>query len=101
MRAVLAVVFLLAALWRAGVDWQSTIGQGYAYRLGTFGSVISKHWPQGYAHLVESLKESGVPFLWNPVGAVLMSMPMSLTLLAIAAGIWLTRPRNSSSRRAR
>ena len=100
MRAILAVVFLAAALWRAGVDWQSTIGQGYAYRLGTLGSVISKHWPEGYASLVQSLKESGVPFLWNPVGAVVMAMPLALVLAAIAGGIWLTRPRGGS-RRAR
>ena len=46
MRAILAVLLLAAAFWRAGVDWQATIGQGYAFRLGTIGSLIAEHWPE-------------------------------------------------------
>jgi hypothetical protein len=92
-------VFLLAAIWRAGMDWQATIGKGYAFRLGTLGSVISGQWPDEYAQLVESLKLSGVPFAWNPVGAVVMSLPLALVLATVAAILWLTRPR--ASRRAR
>ena len=41
MRAIMLILFLGAAIWRAGVDWHATIGQGYAFRLGTLGSVIS------------------------------------------------------------
>jgi len=101
MRVILAVLILAAAVWRAGVDWQATIGQGYAFRLGTIGSLISKHWPEQYGHLVEALKHSGVPFAWNPVGAILMSLPLALLLAAIAGTVWLTRPREGDGRRVR
>jgi hypothetical protein len=95
MRAVLMILFLAAAVWRAGADWQATIGHGYAYRLGTLGSLISSHWPGPYADLVESLRRSGVPGAWNPVGAFVMSLPLALLFLALAASVWLARRRES------
>jgi hypothetical protein len=93
MRAVLMFLFLGAAVWRAGADWQATIGQGYAYRLGTMGSLISSYWPRPYADLVESLQRSGVPGAWDPVGAFVMSVPLALIFLFLAATVWLARPR--------
>ena len=94
MRAVLAVLLLAAALWRAGVDWQATIGDGYAYRLGTIGGLISAATgPTATPNLVESLQASGVPFAWDPVGAVVMSMPLALVLAAHRRRLWLTRER--------
>ncbi len=96
MRAILAIVLLAAALLRAGIDWQATIGQGNAYRFATIGSVVSQHWPDNYAHLVESLQRSGVPFAWSPVGALVMAIPLVLLLAALAAGFWLTRGRARS-----
>ena len=91
MRAVVTMLLLGAALWRAVVDWQATIGQGYAYRFGNFGTLISQHWPANYAQLVESLQRSGVPYAWDPVGAVVMSLPVALVLAAIAGAVWVTR----------
>jgi hypothetical protein len=93
MRAVVTILLLAAALWRAGVDWQATIGEGYAYRFGTLGSLIARHWPDNYAQFVASLERSGVPYAWNPVGAVVMSLPVALVLAAIAAAVWVTRER--------
>jgi hypothetical protein len=93
MRAILAILLLAAALWRVGVDWQATIGVGYAFRPGTIGSLISHYWPDDYANLVASLQTSGVPFAWNPVGALVMSLPLALLLAAAACGVWLTRSR--------
>ena len=66
----------------AAVDWQATIGQGYAYRFSTLGTLIRGHWPEGYTSLVVSLKQSGVPFAWDPVGAIVMSIPVALVLAA-------------------
>ena len=92
MRAVLALLLLAAAVWRLGVDWQATIGVGYAFRPGTIGSLIAHYWPDDYRNLVASLQSSGVPFAWNPVGAFLLSLPVALILAATALGVWLTRP---------
>jgi hypothetical protein len=97
MRAILAILLLAAAFWRAAIDWQATVAEGYAYRFSTVGSVISRHWPESYARLVESLQRSGVPGAWDPVGAIVMSIPIALALAALAGGVWLTRAR----RRAR
>ena len=93
MRAILAILLLAAAFWRAAIDWQATIAEGYAYRFSTIGSVISRHWPENYARFVESLQQSGVPGAWNPVGALVMSIPVALALAALAGGVWLTRER--------
>ena len=101
MRAVLAVLFLAAAIWRVGVDWQATIGVGYAFRPGTIGSLIAHYWPEDYQNLVASLQASGVPFAWNPVGAFVLSIPLALLLLVIASVIWLTRERSASRRYGR
>ena len=93
MRAILASPARSPPLWRAGVDWQATIGAGYAFRLGTLGGLVSGHWPENYASLVESLQRSGVPFAWDPVGAMLMSLPVALVLAALAGALWVTRVR--------
>lgn len=93
MRAILAILLLAAAFWRAAIDWQTTIAEGYAYRFSTIGSVISRHWPESYARLVESLKQSGVAGAWDPVGAIVMSIPVALALAALAGAVWLTRER--------
>ena len=98
MRAILTILLLGAALWRAGADWLATVSQGYAYRFGTLGSMISGYWPEDYANLVESLQRSGVPFAWNPVGAIVMSLPLALLLLAIGGAVWVTRARPDALR---
>ena len=59
--------------------------------------MISERWPDGYASLVESLQASGVPFAWNPVGALVMAVPLALIPALLAALLWATRDR----RRAR
>ena len=101
MRVILAVVFLAAAVWRAGVDWQATIGQGYAFRLGTHRQPDLQALAGAIRQPRRGLKQSGVPFAWDPVGAILMSMPLALVLAAIAGGVWLTRPREGDGRRVR
>ena len=93
MRAILTIALLLVAAWRAAVDWNATIGAGYAFRLDTLGGMISGYWPQNYAQLVESLQRSGVPFAWDPVGALVMSVPVALLLVALAGALWITRVR--------
>jgi hypothetical protein len=98
MRALFAILLLAAAIWRVGVDWQATIGVGYAFRPGTIGGLIARHWPEDYQNLVASLQASGVPFAWNPVGAFVLSLPVALLLAATALGVWLTRERAPARR---
>ncbi len=93
MRVVLTILFAAAALWRLGVDWSATISQGYALRLGTLGGVISAHWPANYAQLVDGLQRSRVPFAWDPVGALVLSIPVALFFAALAGWCWLGRSR--------
>jgi hypothetical protein len=98
MRAGLVILLAAVALWRAALDWHSTIGAGYAFRLRSIGTVMSEHWPDGYASLVASLQASGVPFAWDPVGALVMAIPLALIPALLAALLWVTRDR---TRRAR
>jgi hypothetical protein len=98
MRVVVAVLLLGAALVLAVIDWQATIAQGYAYRFGTLGRMIQGWWPEGYVRLVVGLKQSGIPWLWDPIGAVVMSLPVALVLAAIGAGLFVTRERRLRAR---
>jgi hypothetical protein len=98
MRPVLALVFLALALWRAAADWQATIAEGYAYRFGSLGALVSGRWPDGHASLVAALQRSPLPWAWDPVGAFLLSLPVALVLLALAAAAWVTRARPGSRR---
>ncbi|HVH03786.1 MAG TPA: hypothetical protein VM891_12730 [Amaricoccus sp.] len=98
MRLVLGAIMIAAALWRAGVDWQATIGQGYAYRFGTLGGLLQNHWPEGYTSLAVSLKQSGVPWAWDPIGAIVMSVPVALVLAALGAALIVTRERRARAR---
>jgi hypothetical protein len=93
MRAILIILFTGVALWRAAADWHATIGQGYAYRPGTLGGLMSSHWPTTYARLVDNLQHGAVPYAWDPVGAVVMSVPLALFFLSLAGWLWLGRPR--------
>ena len=101
MRAALALILLAAAAWRLVLDWQATIGAGYAFRPGTIGGFITAHWPEDYANLVTSLEASGVPFLWDPVGACLLSLPVAIVLAALACAIWVSREHTAIRRYGR
>ena len=98
MRATLAILLAAVALWRAALDWQGTIGAGHAYRLRSIGAVMSEQWPDGYASLVKSLQASGVPFAWEPVGALVMAIPLALVPALLAALLWVTRDRSRTAR---
>jgi hypothetical protein len=99
MRALVVIALLAVALWRAAADWEATIGEGYAYRMSSIGDTIAEHQPQAYARLVGSIERSGVPYAWDPVGAVIMSIPLALLFAALAGLLWITRPRREARRR--
>ena len=101
MRAAIALVLVAAAAWRMMVDWGATIGKGYAFRPGTIGKFIQHHWPEDYANLVASLRASGVPFAWDPVGAFILSLPIALILGALGLAVWLSRAGGPSRRYGR
>ena len=91
MRIILVIFLVAAALWRAGADWQATISQGYAYRFGTLGGLMAAQWPDNYARLVQSLQTSGVPYVWDPVGAIVLSLPVAVALATVGMALWVTR----------
>ena len=93
MRAVLAVVLIALGIWQAVVDWNATIGLGYAYRLTPVGQVIADAAPEFYAGLTRAGQESRVPYLWDPVGRILMALPMAIVLGVPGAVLWATRKR--------
>lgn len=98
MRMAITILLAALALWRAAADWQATIGQGYAYRFGTLGDLVGGWWPERYARLVNALRQSGVPWAWDPVGAFLLSLPVAPALAAVAVGLWITRERGTRAR---
>jgi len=96
MRVVLAAVFLAAGLWRAWIDWQATIGAGYAYRLASVQTVLEATWPETTPEFVAGWEARGL--LWEPVGTTLMALPLALVLLVVATVLWVTRRRTARGR---
>ncbi len=93
MRFIFMVFFLLAALWRAVLDWQATIGEGYAFRPKSIGAVLSDSFPTVHDGLVKFLQSTGISWLWDPVGTTILWLPLSLVLAVPALILWLTRSR--------
>lgn len=91
MRLLLAFLLIAAALWRGWLDWQATIGQGYAYRLKPVGQVLADTWPQAFERFVAGVQGSSVPFLWDPIGMAVFAVPLALLAALLAAGLWVTR----------
>lgn len=84
MRTSLVVLLAAVAFWRAAIDWQATLGKGYAYRFGTVGSLLGDWWPDG---------------LGGIAGAFVLALPVAPALAAIALGLWITRPQARSRAR--
>ena len=93
MRATVAILLMGLAFWAAVVDWNATIGTGYAYRFGTFGDRVGGWWPEGTARVVSGLRDSGIAWAWDPVGALVLSLAVAPLLAAVAVGVWITRER--------
>jgi hypothetical protein len=93
MRVVLAILLLGLGIWQAAEDWSATIGLGYAYRLTPVGQVIADMAPNFYARLMAAWQGTRVPYLWDPIGRVLMALPMALVLIVPGALLVLKRRR--------
>ena len=44
-----------------------------------------------YARLVQSLQTSGMPCAWDPVGAIVLSLPVAVALATVGMALWVTR----------
>lgn len=93
MRGILVGILALAALWRAWIDWQATIGQGFAYRLTSIETALRDSFSDATARAIAALQGTGIPYLWDPIGRVILSLPLTLVLAGLAALIWVTRRR--------
>ena len=91
MRTGLVVLLLAAAVWQGWVDWQATIGEGYAYRLTSIGTALQQASPERYAAFVAAGESGALAWAWDPVGRTLMRLPLALVLLMIAGALWVTR----------
>ncbi len=93
MRGVLVGILALGALWRAWIDWRATIGQGFAYRLTSIETALTDGFPDATARAIDALQGTRIPYLWDPIGRVILSLPLALVLAGLAALIWITRRR--------
>jgi len=99
MRAFLTILLAVLAFMLAAFDWQATIGAGYAYRSASLGELVAGRWPEATAAMVAALRGGG--WLWDPVGAFLLSLPVAPLLAAVALGLWVTRPGERRRAKAR
>lgn len=93
MLRIVAVLLMLAALWRAWIDWQATIGEGYAYRLTPIQPALAEIAPGPAARLFDAWRSTTIPYLWDPIGATVASLPAALVLAGLASLLWVTRRR--------
>jgi hypothetical protein len=90
MMRVISGLLLALALWRCWIDWRATIGEGYAYRLKSIGTVAEASFPETYRDLTALASKLS---FWDPVGVTILSLPLALVLLAAAGMVWLLRRR--------
>jgi hypothetical protein len=95
MRIAFILLLLAAALAQAWIDWQATIGEGYAYRLTSIRGALEAAWPERTAEVIARIEASRVSWLWDPLGAAVTAVPLALALAGLAALLWLTRRRAS------
>lgn len=93
MRTAIAIVFLVLAFWRAALDWQATVGAGYAFRPATVGGLAGARWPEATGRLVAALRDSGFGWAWDPVGAFVLSLPLAPLLALLGVAFWIGRER--------
>lgn len=93
MRVFLMVVLLGGALWRLRLDWEATLGAGYAFRFTSIGSAIAEAYPEVFFTMANALKGGPLDILWDPVATTLLAMPLALVLLVLSGGLWVTRSR--------
>jgi hypothetical protein len=93
MRILLVVGFAALAFWRAAIDWQATIAQGYAYRLASVDEVLRTSLPQTHRSLTTGMQAIGIPWLWDPIALFLLALPLAIIPAIIAILAWITRSR--------
>lgn len=93
MRVFLMVVFLAGAVWRGWLDWQATLGSGYAFRFTSIGRAFAEGYPEIFYAVANVLKGSPLDWMWDPVATTALAMPLALTLLVVAGLLWVTRSR--------
>jgi hypothetical protein len=93
VRFLIAALLLAAAVWRGWIDWQATIGEGYAYRLTSIGGALEQTWPETYAGLVAAWAAVDLPYVWDPIGRTFLALPLAAVLFALAVLVWITRRR--------
>lgn len=93
MRLAIIIVLAAGALWRGYLDWQATIGEGYAFRLKSIGAVLSDLYPDAHDGLVRFLQNTGISWLWDPVATTILWLPLALVLAVPALLLVLTRSR--------
>jgi hypothetical protein len=84
MRLGLALALLALAVVQAAVDWQATIGSGYAYRLTSLAGALEGWAPGAATWVAERL-----PWAWT----VLAFLPVAIVLATPALVLWFTRRR--------
>lgn len=93
MRILLVIGFTVLALWRAWIDWQATIGTGYAFRMASVDEVLRTAAPQTHRSLVDGLQAIGIPWLWDPIAMFVLALPLALLPAVLALLLWITRSR--------
>lgn len=91
VRGLIVALLLAAAIWRGWIDWERTIGAGYAYRFTSIGGALAEVWPASTARILAAWQSSEIRYFWDPLGATLMALPLAPVLAGLAALLWLTR----------
>jgi hypothetical protein len=91
MRVVVVAALALAALVRFAFDWQASIGRGASFSRAPIGRIVSGTWPEATAAFIADWQR--IPLLWNPLGEIVLGLPLTVVLVVLAAALWLSRTR--------
>ncbi len=98
MLRLIALILVVAGGWLGWRDWQSTIGQGNAFRLSSVEATWEAFSPSTHEAWLPMLQELTVPYLWDPVLKTLLVLPSAGLLIFIGAVLWMSRRRRRKVR---
>ena len=94
MRAFIALIFFILALWRGWIDYTLTLGQGQAYRMISLEATWEAVSPATYETWFPILSNSDIPILWEPVLKNLFAAPAAVVFFVLALFFFGIRKKN-------
>lgn len=98
MRILAALILITLAAWRGYQDWAATKAIGEKFEMASVDTVWSSVSPWTYERTLPMLRESEIPYLWDPSAQVFLTSPAAVVLFVLGMFFYLIRRRDFPER---